>query len=134
MTAAPWLGGDWLAHRRQPPDHVNSVRLIEVLPAQPLVEADRRRRLEDAFLALNPDFGVIPEHDHAGQHRLAYDREQAISLGLRHVLELRAENTGPAHRRNDAIRQRGDDARVRAHHRSAHYAPMRPPEREGIER
>ena len=137
MSAAPRLGGDWLPHRHNQPDrHVSPVPLIDHLPTSRLAQAVERRRLEDAFMTLNPDFGVTPEHDHHAQHRLAYDREQAITLGLRHLVDLRNENTGPAHRRRNAIRQRSDDAQCRAIHRTTDCPdpPARLPAREGLER
>ena len=75
--------------------------------------ADRRHRLEDAFLKLNPDFGVLPEHDDPGQHALAWRREQAMTLGLRVLVELRNENSGPPAARQQVIARRAVDARDR---------------------
>jgi hypothetical protein len=38
---------------------------------------------EDAFTRLNPDFGVLPDAYHAGQHAFAQQREAALALGTR---------------------------------------------------
>jgi hypothetical protein len=41
------------------------------------------RDAEDAFARLNPDFGVLPDACHAGQHAFAQQREAAVALGTR---------------------------------------------------
>src|SRR5215218_1358123 len=38
---------------------------------------------EDAFVRLNPDFGVLPDARHVGQHAFAQQREAALALGTR---------------------------------------------------
>ncbi|MGH8931161.1 MAG: hypothetical protein ACRDZO_11200 [Egibacteraceae bacterium] len=119
----------------EPLPPLSRARLVESLHHVGLIDPARvRRRLEDAFMMLNPDFGVVPEHDHRGQRDLAWRREQAITLGPRVLVDLRAENSGPAWRRRDVIRQRGDDARCRARLLPTDRFPTRLREREGLER
>ena len=87
---------------------------VEVPPGPEGTIADRRRQLEDGFVELNPDFGVLPEHNDPQQRALAWRREQAMTLGLRVLVELRNENTGPPAARQQAITLRAADGRARA--------------------
>ena len=104
-SVAALLEADDPAHRT---GLAKSARRLDVTTA-----TDRRRRLEDAFVQLNPDFGVLPEHHDRRQRELAWRREQAITLGLRVLVELRNENSGPPAARQQVIARRAVDARER---------------------
>jgi hypothetical protein len=57
------------------------------------------RDAEDAFTRLNPDFGVLPDTGHAGQHAFAQQREAALVLGTRAaVAAMDQAHPNPQHR------------------------------------
>ena len=81
------------------------------------VDALRRgasQRAEEAFTALNPDFGVLPDDRDPQQHRFAGDREQALALGTRVAEELRAHNHPDLQRRQRAVARVAVQAKLRA--------------------
>jgi hypothetical protein len=68
----------------------------------------------ERFAALNPDFGVLPDHRDPAQHRFAADREQALALGTRAVEALRAHNHHDPQRRERAVAGMAVEAKLRA--------------------
>ena len=117
VHADPRLGGGGrsssVAALLEAHDPANPTGLAKSARGLDVTVVDRRHRLEDAFLKLNPDFGVLPEHDGPGQRALAWRREQAMTLGLRVLVELRNENTGAPAARQQVIARRAVDARER---------------------
>jgi hypothetical protein len=96
------------------------------------------RDAEDAFTRLNPDFGVLPDAGHAGQHAFAQQREAALALGTRaavaamdeahpHPQDRQAAITGRA--RTAARPGRGDRLRQARHDRAQSPAAQRRVER-----
>jgi hypothetical protein len=64
------------------------------------------RDAEDAFTRLNPDFGVLPDARHAGQHAFAQQREAALALGTRATVAAMDEAHADPQRRRAAIAAR----------------------------
>jgi hypothetical protein len=78
--------------------------------ARQLGEA-REARLEERFVQLNPEFGVLPSRTDPQQHRFAQGRERALALGSRvHLAEAR-ENTGSPELTAWQVRERALRAR-----------------------
>jgi hypothetical protein len=93
---------------------------------------------EDAFTRLNPDFGVLPDAGHAGQHAFAQQREAALALGTRAAVAAMDEahpdpqqrQAAIAARPRSAARQaRGDRLRQARHDRPRSSVAQRPAER-----
>jgi hypothetical protein len=61
---------------------------------------------EDAFARLNPDFGVLPDARHAGQHAFAQQREAALILGTRAAVAAMDEAHPDREQRQAAIAAR----------------------------
>jgi hypothetical protein len=61
---------------------------------------------EDAFTRLNPDFGVLPDAGHAGQHAFAQQREAALALGTRAAVAAMDEAHADPQQRQAAITAR----------------------------
>jgi hypothetical protein len=74
--------------------------------------AERRlvRDAEDAFIRLNPDFGVLPDGRHAGQHAFAQQREAALALGVRAAVAAMDEAHSDPQQRQAAITARARSA------------------------
>jgi hypothetical protein len=68
------------------------------------------RDAEDAFTALNPDFGVLPDANHAGQHAFAHQREAALALGTRAAVAAMDEAHPDPQQRQAAITARARTA------------------------
>jgi hypothetical protein len=64
------------------------------------------RDAEDAFTRLNPDFGVLPDAGHAGQHAFAQQREAALVLGTRAAVAAMDEHHPASQQRQAAITAR----------------------------
>jgi hypothetical protein len=64
------------------------------------------RDAEDAFARLNPDFGVLPDARHAGQHAFAQQREAALALGTRAAVAALDEAHPDREQRQAAITAR----------------------------
>jgi hypothetical protein len=102
------------------------------------------RDAEDAFARLNPDFGVLPDARHAGQHTFAHQREAALALGTRAAVaaidEAHADReqrqaaitararTAARQGRGDRLRQAGQD---RPQSPATERRAERPPRRSG---
>jgi hypothetical protein len=71
---------------------------------EPAVQAVRAA--EEAFTTLNPDFGVLPDTRHAGQHAFAQQREAALALGTRAVVAAMDEAHADPQQRQAAITAR----------------------------
>jgi hypothetical protein len=65
---------------------------------------------EDAFTRLNPDFGVLPDARHAGQHAFAQQREAALILGTRAAVAAMDEAHADPQQRQAAIAARARSA------------------------
>jgi hypothetical protein len=65
---------------------------------------------EDAFTRLNPDFGVLPDARHAGQHAFAQRREAALALGTRAAVAAMDEAHADPQQRQAAITARARTA------------------------
>jgi hypothetical protein len=78
-------------------------RLLVVHRAVDALRRGARERAEEAFTALNRDFGVLPDGRDPQQHRFAAVREQALALGTRVAEELRAHNYPDPERRQRAV-------------------------------
>jgi hypothetical protein len=74
--------------------------------AERLVRSDA----EDAFARLNPDFGVLPDARHAGQHAFAQQREAALALGTRAAVAAMDEHHPDREQRQAAITARARTA------------------------
>src|SRR5215216_3728464 len=61
---------------------------------------------EDAFARLNPDFGVLPDARHVGQHAFAHQREAALALGTRAAVAAMDEVHRDREQRQAAITTR----------------------------
>lgn len=61
---------------------------------------------EDAFARLNPDFGVLPDARHVGQHAFAQQREAALALGTRAAVAALDEAHPDREQRQAAITAR----------------------------
>ena len=61
------------------------------------------RDAEDAFTRLNPDFGVLPDARHAGQHAFAQQREAALAVGTRAAVAAMDEAHPQPQQRQAAI-------------------------------
>jgi hypothetical protein len=61
---------------------------------------------EDAFTRLNPNFGVLPDARHAGQHAFAQQREAALALGTRAAVAVMDEAHPDREQRQAAITAR----------------------------
>jgi hypothetical protein len=74
--------------------------------------AERRlvRDAEDAFTRLNPDFAVLPDARHAGQHAFAQQREAALTLGTRAAVAAMDEAHPNRKQRQAAITTRAQSA------------------------
>jgi hypothetical protein len=99
---------------------------------------------EDAFARLNPDFGVLPDARHAGQHTFAHQREAALALGTRAAVAAMDEahpdreqrqaaitaraRTAARQGRGDRLRQAGQD---RPQSPATERRAERPPRRSG---
>jgi hypothetical protein len=68
------------------------------------------RAAEDAFTRLNPDFGVLPDARHAGQHAFAQQREAALALGTRVAVAGMQEHHPDRQQRQAAITARARTA------------------------
>jgi hypothetical protein len=68
------------------------------------------RDAEDAFTRLNPDFGVLPDARHAGQHAFAHQREAALALGTRAAVAAMDEAHPDREQRQAAITARARTA------------------------
>jgi hypothetical protein len=68
------------------------------------------RDAEDAFARLNPDFGVLPDARHAGQHTFAQQREAALALGTRAAVAAMDEAHPHLQHRQAAITARARTA------------------------
>jgi hypothetical protein len=98
------LGGRADNHLRV--DNTGPAWMRRLLVVHRAVDALRRgatERAEEAFTALNPDFGVLPDARDPRQHRFAGDREQALALGTRAAEALRAHNHPDRERRQRAV-------------------------------
>jgi hypothetical protein len=89
-------------------------RLLVVHRAVDALRHGASQRAEEAFTALNPDFGVLPDDRDPQQHRFAGDREQALALGTRAVEALRAHNHPDPERRQRAVARGAVEAKLRA--------------------
>jgi hypothetical protein len=76
---------------------------------------------EDAFTRLNPDFGVLPDARHEGQHAFAQQREAALALGTRAAVAAMDEAHADPQQRQAAI-----TARARSGARQARGDRLRP--------
>jgi hypothetical protein len=65
---------------------------------------------QDAFARLNPDFGVLPDARHAGQHAFAQQREAALALGTRAAVAAIDEAHPEREQRQAAITARARTA------------------------
>src|SRR5512132_4227141 len=65
---------------------------------------------EDAFARLNPDFGVLPDTRHVGQHTFAQQREAALALGTRAAVAAMDEAHPDREQRRAAITARARTA------------------------
>jgi hypothetical protein len=76
--------------------------------AERAARAERQfvRDAEDAFARLNPDFGVLPDARHAGQHAFAQQREAALALGTRAAVAALDEAHPDREQRQAAITAR----------------------------
>jgi hypothetical protein len=109
------LGGRADNHLRI--DNTGPAWMRRLLVVHRAVDALRRgasQRAEEAFTALNPDFGVLPDDRDPRQHRFAGDREQALALGTRAVEGLRAHNHPDPQRRQRAVARAAVEAKLRA--------------------
>jgi hypothetical protein len=109
------LGGRADNHLRI--DNTGSVWMRRLLVVHRTLDALRRgasQRAEEAFTALNPDFGVLPDARDPRQHRFAGDREQALALGTRVAEGLRAHNHPDPERRQRAVAGVAVEAKLRA--------------------
>jgi hypothetical protein len=108
--------------------------------AERAARAERRlaRDAEDAFARLNPDFGVLPDAHHAGQHGFAQQREAALALGIRAAAAAMDEGHADPQQRQAAITTRarsaarpgrGDRLRQTRHDRPQSPAAQRRAER-----
>ena len=61
---------------------------------------------ESAFARLNPDFGVLPDARHVGQHAFAQQREAALALGTRAAVAALDEAHPDREQRQAAITAR----------------------------
>jgi hypothetical protein len=89
-------------------------RLLVVHRAVDALRRGASQRAEQAFTALNPDFGVLPDNRDPRQHRFAGDREQALALGTRAAEALRAHNHPDPERRQRAVAGVAVEAKLRA--------------------
>jgi hypothetical protein len=80
--------------------------------AERAARAERQfvRDAEDAFALLNPDFGVLPDTRHAGQHAFAQQREAALALGTRAAVAAMDEAHPDREQRQAAITARARTA------------------------
>jgi hypothetical protein len=101
-------------------------------------ERQLARDAEDAFTRLNPDFGVLPDARHAGQHAFAQQREAALALGTRAAAAAMEEAHADPQQRQAAIttrarsaarQARGDQLRQARHDRPQSPAAQRRAER-----
>jgi hypothetical protein len=89
-------------------------RLLVVHRALDALRRGASQRAEEAFTALNPDFGVLPDDRDPRQHRFAGDRERALALGTRAAEALRAHNHPNPERRQRAVAGVAVEAKLRA--------------------
>jgi hypothetical protein len=68
------------------------------------------RAAEETFTRLNPDFGVLPDTRHAGQHAFAQQREAALALGTRAAVAAMDEAHPHPQQRQAAIAVRARTA------------------------
>jgi hypothetical protein len=68
------------------------------------------RAAEGTFTQLNPDFGVLPDARHAGQHTFAQQREAALALGTRAAIAVMQEQHPDHQQRQAAITARARSA------------------------
>jgi hypothetical protein len=88
------------------------------------------RAAEDAFTRLNPDFGVLPDTRHAGQHTFAQQREVALALGTRAAVAAMDEAQADRQQRRAAITARArTGARLERGERLRQARHDRPPTR-----
>jgi hypothetical protein len=109
------LGGRADNHLRI--DNTGPAWMRRLLVVHRAVDALRRgasQRAEEAFTALNPEFGVLPDSRDPQQHRFAGDREQALALGTRAAEGLRAHNHPDPQRRQRAVAGVAVEAELRA--------------------
>jgi hypothetical protein len=101
-------------------------------------ERQLARDAEDAFTRLNPDFGVLPDAHHAGQHAFVQQREAALALGTRAAVAAMDEAHPDREQRQAAITTRvrsaarpgrGDRLRQTRHDRPQSPAAQRRAER-----
>jgi hypothetical protein len=93
---------------------------------------------EDVFARLNPDFGVLPDARHAGQHAFAHQREAALALGTRTAVAAIDEAHPDREQRQAAITARartsarpGRGDRLR---QARHDRPQKPVAQRRVER
>src|SRR5512132_1500261 len=89
-------------------------RLVVVHRAVDALRRGAREGAEEAFTALNPDFGVLSDGRDPQQHRFAADRERALALGTRAAEALRTHNHPDPERRQRAVRGVAIEAKLRA--------------------
>jgi hypothetical protein len=68
------------------------------------------RAAEGTFTQLNPEFGVLPDARHPGQHAFAQQREAALALGTRAVIAVMQEQHPDRQQRQAAITARARSA------------------------
>jgi hypothetical protein len=73
-------------------------------------ERQLARDAEDTFTRFNPDFGVLPDARHAGQHAFAQQREAALALGTRAAAGAMDEAHPDRKQRQAAITTRAQSA------------------------
>jgi hypothetical protein len=88
--------------------------LLVVHRASDALRRGASQRAEEAFTALNPDFGILPDDRDPRQHRFAGDREQSLALGTRAAEALRAHNHPDPERRQQAVTGAAVEAKLRA--------------------
>jgi hypothetical protein len=101
-------------------------------------ERQLARDAEDAFTRLNPDFGVLPDGRHAGQHAFAQQREAALALGTRAAAAAMDEAHADPQQRQAAITARARSAARPGHgdrlRQTRHDRPQSPAAQRRAER
>ena len=83
-----------------------SRHMVVVWRAHDALQRGAREQAEEAFTRLNPDFGVLPDTRHAGQHAFAEQREAALALGTRAAVAALDEAHPDREQRQAAITAR----------------------------
>jgi hypothetical protein len=73
----------------------------------------RERAADEAFTALNPDFGVVVDRDDPDQQSFVRQREAALALGVRAAVAVRDEHQPDRQQRQAAITSRARTAAPR---------------------